>query len=193
MRNRLAAPPILQPRGLDDAVFEMCGYSQTVSYPQPGKSVRAEMVADFTITFAGPRAAAWAIGRAKVRSPRGSNVKGGYVVAPPSLHVSGRRYELIERNIPPADAPDWLLALLRKPAETEASTSTLVTGVVVQGNRSDTLVSLAGTMHRRGMAPAAIEAALLEENQAKCSPPLPEDKVRAIFNEIINSLELVVL
>jgi hypothetical protein len=39
-------------------------------------------------------------------------------------------------------------------------------------------------MHRRGMDPAAIEAGLLAENTAKCSPPLPEEKVKALARDI---------
>jgi putative DNA primase/helicase len=39
-------------------------------------------------------------------------------------------------------------------------------------------------MHKRGITPEAIEAALLAENAAKCNPPLPEAKVRAIARDI---------
>jgi putative DNA primase/helicase len=39
-------------------------------------------------------------------------------------------------------------------------------------------------MHKRGMNPAAIEAALLAENAAQCSPPLPVQKVKAIAHDI---------
>jgi hypothetical protein len=38
--------------------------------------------------------------------------KGGYVVAPPSIHHSGRRYAW-ESTIAPLDAPPWLLAKMR--------------------------------------------------------------------------------
>jgi hypothetical protein len=50
--------------------------------------------------------------------------------------------------------------------------------------RNDTLISLAGTMRRRGMSPQAIEVALLTENKTKCSPPLPESEVREIARSV---------
>jgi hypothetical protein len=39
---------------------------------------------------------------------------GGYAMAPPSIHPSGKRYEWLSIE-PPAVAPDWLVALTRKP------------------------------------------------------------------------------
>jgi hypothetical protein len=53
-----------------------------------------------------------------------------------------------------------------------------------EGQRNSILTSLAGSMQRRGMTPAAIEAALLAENQAKCDPPLPEAEVRGIVANV---------
>lgn len=59
-----------------------------------------------------------------------------------------------------------------------------------QGNRNrKTLVSLAGTMSRRGMSLQAIEAALLAENAAKCDPPLPEAKVQGIVKWVSSKPE----
>ena len=51
---------------------------------------------------------------------------------------------------------------------------------IEQGGRATTLVSIAGAMRKRGMAPKAIEAALLAHNDSTCNPPLPESEVHDI-------------
>ena len=53
-----------------------------------------------------------------------------------------------------------------------------------EGERNSRLVSMAGTMRRRGMSEAAILAALIEENDARCSPPLDDDEVDAIAESV---------
>lgn len=40
--------------------------------------------------------------------------EGGYVIAPPSLHPAGTRYQWVERR-PIADAPEWLLEAIAPP------------------------------------------------------------------------------
>jgi hypothetical protein len=51
---------------------------------------------------------------------------------------------------------------------------------ITDGSRNTTLCSLAGTMRRRGMGQAAIEAALLAENAERCDPPLDEEEVKKV-------------
>ena len=43
--------------------------------------------------------------------------EGGYVVAPPSLHKSGQRYQWCTAYPEPLDPPSWLIAALTAPAE----------------------------------------------------------------------------
>ena len=104
---------------------------------------------------------------------------GSYIVVPPSLHVSGVRYEWvtpIEEEI--ADAPAWVVAVARssRPPVDRPDGSD---NTIPQGKRNASLTSLAGSMRRPGMTAAEIEAALLAVNR-RCQPPLPDGAVRRI-------------
>jgi hypothetical protein len=109
--------------------------------------------------------------------------KGGYVVAPPSLHVSGRRYTIINKSLP-VPAPAWLVELNHAYAPLPAlGNGSASASLVVTGNRHPTLASLRGSMAARGMPLAAIEAALVETNKT-FSPPLEEDAVRKLARDM---------
>jgi hypothetical protein len=41
--------------------------------------------------------------------------RGGYVIAPPSRHISGRSYFFTREDVPIAKAPSWLEELLTPP------------------------------------------------------------------------------
>lgn len=71
------------------------------------------------------------------------------------------------------------------PDENVAATRTTATAAIdgstiPAGGRNAHLTSLAGSMRRRGMTPAAIEAALVSENASRCKPPLDDAEVKAI-------------
>lgn len=113
---------------------------------------------------------------------------GSYVVAPFSIHPSGRRYEwepgFAPGPRPLAAAPAWLLSPngYRKTQPTPAFEEGAAG--YSEGARNKALASLAGTMQRRGMAPEAVLQALLVENALQCHPPLPESEVRAVVASI---------
>ena len=104
---------------------------------------------------------------------------GGYIVAPPSPHESGRAYEVIDSS-DVVTAPDWLVALALTKKTVEATGE----GSITEGQRNATLASLAGTMRRRGMPESSIEAALLDLNASQSDPPLPDEEVRAIAKSV---------
>jgi putative DNA primase/helicase len=115
----------------------------------------------------------------------GLDIKGesGSIVVAPSLHMSGNRYRW-RNDAPVADAPEWFLRLLRAEHKSRANGSAGIGEVIPEGHRNDTLMSLAGTMRRRGMGAEEIEAALLVTNNKRCDPPLAEDEVRKIASSV---------
>jgi putative DNA primase/helicase len=109
--------------------------------------------------------------------------EGGSIVVAPSLHTSGKRYRW-KNTAPIADAPEWFLRLLREAQKSRANGSSAIGVAIPEGQRNDTLTSLAGTMRRRGMGFDEIEAALLVTNNKRCDPPLAEDEVRKIASNV---------
>jgi len=107
---------------------------------------------------------------------------GGYVVAPPSLHVSGGVYKwLRDPRDSLADLPQSVLdKLIDRPT---ATTDAAVEGHIPKGKRDTVLTSLAGTMRRRGMSGTEILAALRETNK-RCAPPLAESQLAKIAASI---------
>ena len=65
-----------------------------------------------------------------------------------------------------------------------AASSTPLPEAVDEGSRNAHLLGLAGSMRRKGLGEDAIRAALLEENQRRCRPPLPQQEVVGIARSV---------
>lgn len=117
--------------------------------------------------------------------------EGGCVVAPPSIHPSGRRYAWVAARAPdalaPAVLPAWFVAVLRGASPSGhplAHWRRLIREGVVEGERNNTLASLSGHLLRRGIdADVALEL-LLAWNRMRCRPPLPDDEVARVVASI---------
>jgi hypothetical protein len=111
---------------------------------------------------------------------------GGYVVAPPSVHASGRKYLWYVWNRPDrralAELPVWLLELILGSGESQplARPVPVGPGRISKGSRNATLHAMARSMHAKGFSAPAIAAALDVENQARCVPPLDDAEVHKI-------------
>src|SRR5215207_11223378 len=124
--------------------------------------------------------------RTRIKVAPGLDVKasGGYVVAPPSVGENGRAYEWIlsPEEAELTDPPEWLMSLLERKRPKGAAPK--VGERIPSGQRNIALTRLAGTMRRPGMSETAILAALLEENERRCQPPLPRAEVEKIATSI---------
>jgi hypothetical protein len=120
---------------------------------------------------------------------------GGCVVAPPSLHASGRRYAWARARAPGeaplAPLPRWLLASGHDAGEARghslAHWRRLVHRGVDEGARNATLASLAGHLLWHGVDPEVVVELLHAWNHARCRPPLPDEEVLRCVDSIVHT------
>lgn len=105
---------------------------------------------------------------------------GGYVIAPPSVKTKGQRKRTYRwlNDREPAPFPGRLARIAG--GKTREGSARPLPEIITEGRRNDLLTSLAGTMRRRGAPESAIRAALLETNDERCNPPLPDAEIEGI-------------
>ena len=117
---------------------------------------------------------------------------GGYVVAPPLLHASGVRYAWVwDRRPGMADLvplPDKVLRqAIEQPARLGhpiAHWRRLVREGVREGERNNTIASLAGHLLRHRVDAPVVMEVLLCWNRVRCQPPLVDEEVVSVVESI---------
>lgn len=114
---------------------------------------------------------------------------GGCVVAPPSIHPSGRRYAWMPGcgpdEVPLAPAPDWIRSEATRKGHTQRHWRRLVREGVAEGARNATVASLAGHLLWHGVDPEVVMDLLLAWNRVRCAPPLEDDEVARVVASIV--------
>jgi Bifunctional DNA primase/polymerase, N-terminal len=123
--------------------------------------------------------------------------RGGYIVAPPSRHLSGRGYawnvDDHPTDIPLAEAPAWLVEALtagKQPgsvARRDAAQWAIEKAGLVTEYRDMAVASVAGKLLRAvSLDPAFVATLVHDWNACHCRPPLPERAVADILDRIAN-------
>jgi len=125
----------------------------------------------------------WTPNRVAMRPGIDVRGDGGCVVAPPSLHPSGRRYAWRAGHAPGerplAALPVQLFGNAAVPngGHDAAHWRQLIREAVPEGQRNSSIASLAGHLLWREVDPEVVLEMLLAWNRAHCRPPLPDEEV----------------
>lgn len=117
---------------------------------------------------------------------------GGLVVAPPSIHPSGRTYAWRAAHGPaeisPAALPDWVLLELQPGTHPRGHPvgywREIAHAGVPEGRRNNTIASLAGHLLWHGVDREVVADLLQCWNRLRCRPPLSDEEVARTVESI---------
>ncbi|HEX8104406.1 MAG TPA: bifunctional DNA primase/polymerase [Solirubrobacteraceae bacterium] len=101
-----------------------------------------------------------------------------YVVA------AGTPGYVVDLDAPPASLPTWLEQLARGSTPAAASRAAEVPAIIPEGTRRAALLSLAGTLRRRGLTASEMLPTLRAVNRRRARPPLPEQELGRIAADV---------
>ncbi len=108
----------------------------------------------------------------------------GYVLLPPSLHRTGKRYAWLGRFEEVVALPPAIIERLRTPSATKRPAALIPLEPIRAGERNASLTSYAGRMFLRGADAPEVLAILTGLNATRCDPPLDAVEVERIVQSI---------
>ena len=116
---------------------------------------------------------------------------GGCVVAPPSVHPTGRPYQWVPGHdpdeMPLAPLPGWVSGKEVRAGHPLQHWRRLVREGVGEGERNSTIASLAGHLLWHGVDAEVTLELLLAWNRTRCTPPLSDEEVARVVESIVRA------
>lgn len=109
--------------------------------------------------------------------------EGGYVVAPPSKHVSGKDYEWLNDEAELELAPAWLVEIAQRRSPNNQGVGLGLgksKGDVAEGGRNEMLFKTACRYRSEGFDLDDLLIMLTRVNQKRCKPPVEEEELEQI-------------
>lgn len=121
--------------------------------------------------------------------------EGGYVIAPPSIHENGNPYffdgdedeEEIVCLQEDSDAEYFFNEMCKSPMGSKEPL--VVPEEMKEGGRNDLLFKMAASFQAKGVEDAVILASLQGYNEKHCNPPLPDEELEKIVQNVVRKYE----
>jgi predicted P-loop ATPase len=116
--------------------------------------------------------------------------EGGYIIAPPSIHPNGTQYEweCDPEETELSEIDDNVKKLLALTKKTPGAKFKLPQKIEA-GQRNSTLYRFACSLQSQGLTDEAIHAAVMAENEARCTDPLTEEEVNQLIGSALNHVK----